>query len=255
MIKIDAFLTPYFPETETQFDNSVVIMIDVLRASTTICAALKNDAKEVIASESLEKAVKIYSTLDKESRFMGGERNCIKPTGFDAGNSPLEYKEELIKDRTVIMSTTNGTKLFAKAKKSKAKIIGSFTNFSKTVNFLKNVISINHQEETDTEICFLCAGTDGRLSYEDTLCAGAFIEELTNEYYNTKVTDTAHAAKSLYELNKNNLNNFIYDTQHAKKLIELDLKKDIETALTFDLYDVLPIIQVNAIKRFEPEEN
>lgn len=253
MVNIDAFLTPYFPETETQFDDSVVIMIDVLRASTTICAALNNGAKEVIASESLEKAVKIYSTLDKDMRFLGGERNCEKPTGFDAGNSPKEYTSESVEGRNVIITTTNGTKLFQKAKRAKVKIIGSFVNFNAVLNFIKGVVSVNQENDEVTNICILCAGTDGRMSYEDTLCAGAFIKEISDNYYSNSITDTAHAAKTLFEINKDYLNEFILKTQHSLKLIDLGLTEDIETALSFDKYDVLPVIHANSIKKFEIE--
>jgi 2-phosphosulfolactate phosphatase len=251
MISLDAFLTPYFPETESQFDETIVVMIDVLRASSTICAALNNGAKEVIASETLEKAVNIYGNLDKDIRFMGGERNCIKPQGFDAGNSPSDYSAELVDGKTVIVTTTNGTKLFQKAKKAKVKIIGSFVNFESVVQFLQSVIKINKESNQNTEICFLCAGTNGRLSYEDTLCAGAFINSVSRNYFDVNITDTAHAAQSLYEINESNLSGFIKKSQHAEKLKKLGFEKDINTCLTYNKYNVLPIIQANSIKKFE----
>lgn len=251
MINLDAFLTPYFPETETQFDETIVVMIDVLRASSTICAALANGAKEVIASETLEKAVNIYGNLDNEIRFIGGERNCIMPQGFDAGNSPTDYVSEIVDGKTVIITTTNGTKLFQKAKKAKAKIIGSFVNFESVIQFLQGVIKINNEESLNTEICFLCAGTNGRLSYEDTLCAGAFINSIARNYFDVNVTDTAHAAQALYEINESNLSSLIQKSQHAVKLKKLGFEKDINTCLTYNKYNVLPIIQANSIKKFE----
>ncbi len=251
MINLDAFLTPYFPETETQFDNTIVVMIDVLRASSSICAALVNGAKEVIASESLEKAVKIYSTLDKDMRFLGGERNCEKPQGFDAGNSPSEYQKEFVEGKNVIITTTNGTKLFQKAKKAKVKLVGSFVNFDSVIDFLEGAIQINKDNNINSDICFLCAGTNGRMSYEDTLCAGSFINRIARNYFDINITDTAHAAQSLFELNENNLNEFIGKSHHAKKLKKLKLENDIKECLTFNKYNVLPVIHANSIKKFE----
>ncbi len=242
-MKIDAFITPYFLETENQFKDSLVVMIDVLRAGTSICSALHSGAKEVIPVETTEKAVHIYSSLSKETRFLGGERQCEKPSGFDAGNSPSEYGEEAVKDKTVIISTTNGTKLFMKAKQSKQKIIGAFVNMDAVTAHIYGEI-----EKEPSDVAFLCAGTDGRLSYEDTLCAGAFISELKKRYKDAEMSDTAHAAKSLYNLFSVELEKFIMQREHSRRLIELGYTKDIETALEKNKYPVVPVLSGSSIK-------
>ena len=130
MIYIDAFITPYFPETEAQFDRSNVVLIDVLRACTSICTALENDALEIIPAESLEKAINKYSFLDKDNTILAGERNASKPKGFDLGNSPFEFDKETVSGKTIIFTTTNGTKLFKKAQKAKNRIIGCLININ-----------------------------------------------------------------------------------------------------------------------------
>ena len=245
----DAFLTPNFTESEKQFANSIVVMIDVLRASTTVCSALTNGAKEVIHCETTDKAVHIFNSLSKESRFLGGERDGLKPTGFDAGNSPLDYTEEKIKNRTVILSTSNGTKIFQKAKHAKKKIIGGFVNISFVMDYLLDLIK--EEDNDDLEICFLCAGTNGRSTYEDTLCAGAYLSKLLSLFPNTDLTDTAHSAMNLYELFKDNLNSFLKSRKHALYLKSLGFEEDIDISLTFDKYPVIPIIEGNSIKRLE----
>ncbi len=246
-MKIDAYLTPFFPEKEAQFDDSVVVMIDVLRASTTISACLNYGAKEIIPSESIDKAVHIYSSLSKESRFLGGERNGVKPSGFDAGNSPDDYPTELVKGKTVIITTTNGTQLFQKCKQAKLKLIAGFVNIDAVT---RNVNKFVENNPSITGIVVLCAGTNGRISYEDTLCAGAIIERI-NGNPDDELTDTAHIAMNLYRAHKNEMFEFLKTREHSLFLQSIGFEKDIDTALTFDRFPVVPVINGNSIKLFE----
>jgi 2-phosphosulfolactate phosphatase len=246
-MKIDAYLTPFFPEREAQFNDSVVVMIDVLRASTSVAACLYNGAKEIIPSESVDKAVHIYSSLSKESRFLGGERNGVKPSGFDAGNSPDDYSAESVKGKTVILATSNGTQLFQKCKQAKLKIIAGFVNIDAITNKVNAFVENN---PTVTGIVVLCAGTNGRISYEDTICAGAIIERV-NGRPEDELTDTAHIAMNLYKSHKNEMAEFIKTREHSVFLKSIGFEKDIETALTFNKYPVVPVISGNSIKKIE----
>ncbi len=245
---IDAYFTPLFPETEKQFQNSAVIMIDVLRASTSICAALYNGAKEVIPCDSLEKAVSIYNNLSRESRFIGGERDLAKPAGFDAGNSPFEYTSEAVKGKTVIISTSNGTKTFNKARQATVRLIGSFSNYSAILEHLEEEYLLNNELNIE-KIVVLCSGTNGRFSYEDSLCAGIFINEIAVSTPKAELSDTAYAAKALYELHSDNLEDFLFTRDHSKKLIEANHKKDVELCLKYNSYPVVPVYEGNSIKR------
>lgn len=245
-MKIDAYLTPLFTEKETQFDNSIVLMIDVMRASTTICAALNNSAKEIIAIDTVDKAVQLYSNLSRESRFIGGERNGVKPSGFDAGNSPDDYPEELVKGKTVIVTTTNGTPLFQKCKKAKAKLVAGFINHNAVLEHIEALIAA---DPTITEVAVLCAGSDSRLAYEDTLCAGAYIDSIINRFTNVEITDTALAAKSLYQMHAADLKEFIKTREHSQFLEKIGFSKDIDTCLEFNKFPVVPVITGNSIKK------
>lgn len=244
-MKIDAYLTPQFTEKENQFENTIVLMIDVLRASTTICATLNRAAKEVIAIDSVDKAVQLFTNLSRESRFLGGERNGIKPSGFDAGNSPDDYPEESVKGKTVIITTTNGTQLFQKCKRAKAKLVAGFVNHTAILEYVDKLIA---EDANIKEISVLCAGTDGRLSYEDVLCAGAFINSMKKKYTDVQITDTAMAAKSLFNLHSVDLKNFIKSCEHSLFLEKIGFAKDIDTCLEFDKFPVVPIIMGNSIK-------
>ncbi|MCX6155391.1 MAG: 2-phosphosulfolactate phosphatase [Candidatus Kapabacteria bacterium] len=245
---IDLFFTNYFPEIEGQFNNSVLIFIDVLRSSTTICAALYNGAKEVIGSETHEKAVQIYSSLSRESRFLGGERNCIKPSGFDAGNSPSEYSHAAVAGKTVIISTSNGTKTFNKARNALKRIVCGFVNIDAVFDYLKMNFIENSTIDKIPNFIILCAGTNGRFSYEDTICGGAVIKYLKTVLPESMLTDSADAARNLYNLHFADFRDFLKTRQHAVRLLELGFESDIDTAFTYNCFPVVPLVNGTSIK-------
>lgn len=240
---IDTYLTPTDLETEDQFSDSIVIMIDVLRASTTVAAALNNGAKELLVFESLDQAVKLYNNLSKGGAFLGGERGGLKPSGFDAGNSPFDYSREAVENKTVILTTTNGTKIFQKAKKAKFRIIAGFVNLSAVLDFVSK--QINNQQEIQS-IFVLAAGNKGKLSYEDTLCAGAFVNSLSK--LATHLTDSSRMANDLYMKHADCIFDFLKDSEHSRKLTELGFATDIEIAFTLDAFPVVPLINGNNVK-------
>lgn len=247
-IFIDAYLTPFFPEHESLFEDSAVVMIDVLRASTSVAFALQSGAKEVIPADSLEKAVKIYSSLSKEARFLGGERNGLKPSGFDAGNSPFEYSPENVKGRSIILTTSNGSRIFQKAKQSSHRLIGGFVNHSAVLNYLIDEYISSHP---DGKVIFLCAGNDGRLSYEDMICAGSFANALNESYPDCVISDTAMASMQLYNLHSGELTTFLKGREHAIKLKKLGFDTDIEFCFTKDECPVVAISENFSIKKYE----
>lgn len=240
-MKVDVYFTTNFIEKDEQFLNSIVIMIDVLRASSTIANALRNGAKEIIPVDSIEKAAELYSKLSKETRILAGERNGIKPTGFDLGNSPFEFTPDRIKGKTIILTTTNGTKLFQKAKNAKLKIIGSFVNSEAIINFIcKNILKEITPENIN--IIFLCAGNYGQFSYEDTLCAGYMINQLIQSISHVEISDASHAAKSLYHQYSDNLKEFLKTKEHSSYLKTIGFLEDVKFCLELNLCPVVPII-------------
>jgi len=241
-MKIEAYLTQFLIEDESIFDDSIVLMIDVLRASTTVAAALSNGAREVVLMESLDRAVKLYNNLSRGVGFLAGERGGIKPQGFDAGNSPLDFSEEQVLGKTVILTTTNGTILFQKAKQAKARFIASFANFNSVVAKVNELISTNEVKN----LFVMAAGSNGKLSYEDTLCAGAFVNIFANQ--DVVLGDSAAAAKDLFLLHQNDWLAFLKQCEHSKKLSMLGFEKDIDIALCYDSFPVVPIIVGNIAK-------
>lgn len=210
-------------------NNSVVVIIDVFRATSTIASALYNGAKCVIPVDSVPKAIEISRSIDG---IAAGERDGKIADGLEHGNSPLEYSREFVEGRTLVLTTTNGTRLLHMALERGAETIisGSFPNLSAVVDYLgskgKNVV-------------LGCAGWKDRFNLEDTLFAGAVIHRLKKHF--TIHCDSSLMAEQMYTKHKNNLIDFAPKLTHYHRLVErFGLIDDIRYCLTPDLANVLP---------------
>ncbi len=210
--------------------NSVVVIIDVFRATSTIASALYNGAKSVIPVDSVPKAIEISKNIDG---IAAGERDGMIAEGLQHGNSPLEYSREFIENKTLVLTTTNGTRLLHMALEKNADTIisGSFPNISAVCDFLvkekKNVV-------------LGCAGWKDRFNLEDTLFAGAVINRIKNEF--TIHCDSSVMAEAMYVTNKNNLIEYAPNLTHYHRLVErFGLIEDIKYCLSDDVANVLPL--------------
>ncbi len=210
--------------------NSIVVIIDVFRATSTIAAALHNGARCVIPVDSVPKAIEISKSIDG---IAAGERDGIIAEGLQHGNSPLEYSREFIENKTLVLTTTNGTRLLQMALDNNADTIisGSFPNLSAVCDYLaaekKNVV-------------LGCAGWKDRFNLEDTLFAGAVIHRLKKQF--TIHCDSSLMAETMYAKHKNNLIEFAPMLTHYHRLVErFGLIEDIKFCLTEDVANVLPV--------------
>ncbi len=210
--------------------NSVVVIIDVFRATSTIASALHNGAKCVIPVDSVPKAIEISRSIDG---IAAGERDGKIADGLAHGNSPLEYGRDFIENRTLVLTTTNGTRLLQMALDRGAETIisGSFPNLSAVCDFLiaenKNVV-------------LGCAGWKDRFNLEDTLFAGAVISQIKKHF--TIHCDSSLMAELMYNKQKGNLTGFAPKLTHYHRLVErFGLIEDIRFCLTPDIANVLPL--------------
>lgn len=210
--------------------NSNVVIIDVFRATSTIAAALHNGARCVIPVDSVPKAIEISKSIDG---IAAGERDGIIAEGLQHGNSPLEYSREFIANKTLVLTTTNGTRLLQMALDNNADTIisGSFPNLSAVCDYLatekKNVV-------------LGCAGWKDRFNLEDTLFAGAVIHCLKKQFIIH--CDSSLMAETIYAKHKNNLIDFAPMLTHYHRLVErFGLIEDIKFCLTEDVANVLPV--------------
>ncbi len=210
--------------------NSIVVIIDVLRATSTIATALHNGAKCVIPVNSVSRCIELGNQI---SAITAGERDGKIAEGLFYGNSPFEYPREFIEGQTLVLTTTNGTKLLQQALEKGAKeiITGSFPNFSAVCNYLiarkKNVI-------------LGCAAWKDRLNIEDTLFAGAVVDKIKDHF--SINCDSSNMAEMLFQTAKNDLYSFMKNknASHYHRLSGYGLEKDIRFCLTYDISNVLP---------------
>ena len=209
--------------------NTVVVVIDVFRATSTIATALFNGAKHVIPVETVEACIAIGA---QTRGITAGERDGKVIPGLQYGNSPAEYPESFIKGKTLVLTTTNGTKLLHLALKSGASkvVTGSFPNLSAVCDFLvaenKNVL-------------LGCSGWKDRFNLEDTLFAGAVISRIQEHF--TIHCDSSLMAKEMYELHQHDMYSYIRQLTHWHRLKAFDLEKDLEYCVTTDVANVLPL--------------
>jgi 2-phosphosulfolactate phosphatase len=210
--------------------NSIVVIIDVFRATSTIAAAIYNGAKCVIPVDSVPKAIEISKSI---GGIAAGERDGMIAAGLEHGNSPLEYTREFIENKTLVLTTTNGTRLLQMAMEKNASMIisGSFPNLSAVCDFLV---------KENKNVVLGCAGWKDRFNLEDTLFAGAVIHTIKKDF--TIHCDSSLMAETMYAKNKKNLVRFAPQLTHYHRLVErFGLIDDIQYCLTPDVANVLPV--------------
>jgi 2-phosphosulfolactate phosphatase len=241
-MKIDlSFNAGQFDELQLRDKN--VIVIDVLRASSTITVALNNGAREIIPVASIESAVKISGSLFGEVTLRGGERNGKTIEGFNLGNSPLEYSETAVKGKSIIYCTTNGSVAMAKSRYARTLAVGSFINLTATTDFIRN----EHKD-----FLFICAGranSIGNFSLEDVVCAGMMIQNLLKaDSLEVELSDSAKAAHALSKSFGRSILKMLKTSEHGKYLIEIGFAEDLKICAQVDSVPVLPILTGTVIK-------
>jgi 2-phosphosulfolactate phosphatase len=214
-------------------NNAVVVIIDVLRATSTIATALYNGAKAVIPVDSVPKCIAIGKKI---ACITAGERDGQIAEGLEYGNSPFEYPKEFIGGKTLVLTTTNGTKLLHMALERGAGeiITGSFPNISSVCDYLS---------QTRQQVILGCAAWKDRVNIEDMLFAGAVISRIKDHF--SINCDSSHIAETVYQAAKDDLYEFMKtnEASHYRRLTGYGLEKDIRYCLTPDTANVLPFYE------------
>lgn len=214
-------------EKETLKDKDVIV-IDVLRATSVITTAIYNGATVFPVLE-VDDALKFKEV----GYLLGGERRGLKIDGFDFGNSPLEYKREFVEGKNIVFTTSNGTRAIYKSFNAKNIYIGCMLNGKALV---KKVF------EDKRDIAIVCAGTYGKLSLDDFICAGKIIYELLKlGHYNPD--DISTAAYIAYRDYKGKILEYVKYAGHYNYLISIGCKEDIEYCFMEDILDVVPVFK------------
>jgi 2-phosphosulfolactate phosphatase len=208
----------------------IVVVIDVLRATSAICSAFNNGVKAMIPVATIEEA-KAYQ---QKGFLVGAERQGEIVEGFDFGNSPYSYMNPELKGKEIVLSTTNGTMAIDTAKDADILVIGSLNNLSTLVDWLKN---------QDKNIVCLCSGWKDKFNLEDTICGGAIVDLLMATGLFQSDEDSSVAAKYMYRSAKDNYIGFLKASSHRRRLKKLNLNKDISYCLTPNQTPVIPILK------------
>jgi len=243
--RCDVFALPQLADAD-DLRGATAVVIDVLRASTTIIHALDAGATAVIACREVDEARQWRAQLSEGDVVLGGERGGLPIEGFDLGNSPDEYSPDRVGGRTVVLTTTNGTSAIEHARKADTVLIGAFVNASAVFQRLL----------TAERIALICAGTDGQYSLDDLLAAGYWVNRLQRESgltfaYNAQAITVQEAWRtrfSLYEtagggaISPDSLAAQLRNTPGGANLIRVGLAEDILTAAQIDRFSVVPMV-------------
>jgi 2-phosphosulfolactate phosphatase len=225
--KIEVCLTPALLDLYA-IEDSIVVVIDVLRATSSIVYGIDNGAAAIIPVAQVEDCIPYQSY----GYLLAAERNGEVVVGYDFGNSPFSYTKEKVEGKTVVLTTTNGTKALHLARaRAKQVVIGSFLNLDVLCQWIKG---------QDRNVLLLCAGWKDQFNLEDTLFAGAVVNELKSSF--THFDDSSVAAEDLYILAKNDLRSYMMKSSHSHRLAALNIEEDVKFCLQLNICQTIPVL-------------
>jgi len=215
-------------------NNKIVVVIDVLRATSSICTAFAHGVNTIIPVATIEESL----SYREKGYLVAGERNGEIVEGFDMGNSPFSFMGEGVKGRNIAITTTNGTQAIHAANDASKIVIGSFLN----LDVLSEWLMVQ-----DADILCLCSGWKNKFNLEDTLLAGAIVNKLRGDSGFDIDCDSAIASEHLYLKAKDDLFGFLENSSHRKRLKRLNIEKDIYYCLTPNTCPVIPVLRDGAL--------
>jgi 2-phosphosulfolactate phosphatase len=227
--KLETCFSPALYEPDLHA-GSIVVIIDILRATSAICTAFANGATSIIP------VAEVHEAKDFKNRgyLVAAERDGYVLDFADFGNSPFNFTRERVEGKTIVYSTTNGTGIIKMAASADAIVIGSFLNISSLTGWLINM---------DKDVVLFCSGWKNRFNLEDTLCAGAMAERLMESSLYSTICDSTLAAMDLWSLAKNDLSGYIEKVAQRSRLRDKGLDDCISFCLTPDFTKKIPVIK------------
>jgi 2-phosphosulfolactate phosphatase len=228
-MKIDVFFSPGVVD-EATVEGRDTVVIDVIRATSTLVEALANGARAIFPTVSTEEAVKLASSLGREETLLCGERKGLKVEGFDLGNSPSEFTPEVVGGKQLVMTTTNGTRAFSAVEGAGRVLAASFLNLSAVVEALRS----------STDLVVVCAGRENRFALDDALCAGLLLNLwLEGRESECTLNDAARVASDVAGTYTPNVE-FLRSTAAGKVLTEVGLGEDLQICADRDRHSLVP---------------
>lgn len=235
-MKIGIYFTP-LGLSSADIAGKPVIVVDILRASTTIIAALANGAKAIVPAGATDEAIRIAQNLERDTTLLAGERRGERISGFALGNSPLEMERAVVEGKTLVMSTTNGTPAIQAAEGGHPVAIGAATNFAAVVEHVRPLVA------EAGEVAILCAGREKGFALEDAYAAGRFAHALIppGTRRRTELNDAGVAALELIKRYGDRWTRAVSSSAAARDLVRKGFKEDVLAATECDCYDLIPL--------------
>ncbi|MGF1923451.1 MAG: 2-phosphosulfolactate phosphatase [Bacteroidia bacterium] len=210
-------------------EDSIVVVIDILRATSSITYGLENGADAIIPVAHVEDCLK----FSDKGYLLAAERNGEVVKGYDFGNSPFSYTKDKVDGKTIVLTTTNGTKAMHMAQeRAHMVVVGSFLNLTSLSDWLK---------AQDKNVLLLCAGWKDQFNLEDTLFAGAVVNVLRKDFMH--FDDSCVAAEDMYLLAKDDLRQYLRKSSHSHRLEQLNIEEDVKFCLQIDVCKVIPVLE------------
>jgi len=237
-MKIDLSFT-HIPVTDDKLKNHLVAVVDVLRASSTICEALRNGAKEIIPLAEVSEAMELTGKLSRDNVLLCGEREGNIIPGYDLGNSPLEYSREMVQGKTLIFTSTNGSVAMTKAASAKSAIIVSFNNISAAVDYILRA---------GEDLTIICSGNNMQFAMEDAVCGGMMVNMLCQQSEDAvELNDGAQAAVILFQKFRSKYRQLLVRCFHGRYLKSLGYDQDLEFCSQVDNNNAIPVLKEGKI--------
>jgi 2-phosphosulfolactate phosphatase len=225
---------------ELQLKDKNVVVLDVLRAGTSIAVALSNGARQIIPVNNVENAVRIASGMSAEVTLKAGERYAKMIEGFQFGNSPLEFTPTTVGGKTIIFLTTNGTTAVVKGRHARNLVMGAFVNLGRMVDFLAGLRE---------DFTVICAGKENSFSMEDAVCAGRLLNRLSAvSDIEFSYDDSAVAAMSLDKVHGKATLKMLKNSDHGRYLTSIGYGADLKVCAAVDTVPVLPRLEGTVLK-------
>lgn len=218
-------------------EGKTAVVIDVLRATSCIVEAVANGTATIFPTESIDDAMALRDSLDRDSILLCGERKGLRIDGFDLGNSPAEFVPQVVKGKQLIMTTTNGTRAFLAASRARRTLAASFLNLS----------AVSEDVVNDAEVAIVCAGKEGCFSLDDAVCAGHLVQRIAERAERgVTLDDGAAAALELAGIYEPDVETFTAAAA-GQALLDEDMGSDLEFCAAVDRHEVVPVMRNRAI--------
>jgi len=246
--QVDLFFSPAEVSEERLKAYRTVVVVDVLRLSTSIVTALSNGARNVLPVVSISAATALMTQLDRDDILLCGEREGKMIDGFHLGNSPADFSRDRVRGKTLIFGTSNGTPALVKASGASSVILAGFVN-------LPSVVEVLFEEGDPYPLAILCAGKLNRFAVEDSVCGGQLIERInTRSGGDLIMNDAARVSLVLTKELGGDLIALLHSCDHGKYLASIGMEADLPVCASMGVLPVVPVLRDGKLVKWEADK-